>query len=301
MADMGFLPAVRRLVERTSASRQVLLFSATLDGPVDKLVRDYQHDPVRHDVVPARTSQGVVDHHFWRVDPVTAWRWPPRRSPRTDRRSCSVVPSAARTGSRTASLGRVYGPRPFTATAVRANEREPWPISGPVGSRCWSPPTSRRAASMSMPSPSSSTSIRRPTRPTTCTAPAAPAGPVPTGSSSPWSGRTRSLGSSSSSGSLECQVLSPCRTWASLATGSQMVGPAGDGARDDRARGGRTEGQKARGDGATAGRRQPGPVARRPDRGARPATGRAGRRSPDRSVLRPASGDTGCLVTLGGW
>ena len=68
MADMGFLPTVRRLVERTSASRQVLLFSATLDGPVDKLVRDYQHDPVRHDVVPASTSQGVVGHHFWRVD-----------------------------------------------------------------------------------------------------------------------------------------------------------------------------------------------------------------------------------------
>jgi len=68
MADMGFLPTVRRLVERTSASRQVLLFSATLDGPVDKLVRDYQHHPVRHDVMPASTSQGVVDHHFWRVE-----------------------------------------------------------------------------------------------------------------------------------------------------------------------------------------------------------------------------------------
>jgi superfamily II DNA/RNA helicase len=68
MADMGFLPAVRRLVERTRASRQVLLFSATLDGPVEKLVRDYQHDPVRHDVVPDSTAAGVVRHHFWRVD-----------------------------------------------------------------------------------------------------------------------------------------------------------------------------------------------------------------------------------------
>ncbi len=68
MADMGFLPAVRRLIEKTGASRQVLLFSATLDGPVDKLVRDYQHDPVRHDVAPASMSRGEVRHHFWRVE-----------------------------------------------------------------------------------------------------------------------------------------------------------------------------------------------------------------------------------------
>ena len=52
MADMGFLPAVRRLIDKTSASRQTLLFSATLDGPVDKLVRDYQHNPARHEVKP---------------------------------------------------------------------------------------------------------------------------------------------------------------------------------------------------------------------------------------------------------
>ena len=68
MADMGFLPVVRRLVDRTSASRQTLLFSATLDGPVDKLIRDYQHDPVRHDVVATAADRGEVSHHFWRVE-----------------------------------------------------------------------------------------------------------------------------------------------------------------------------------------------------------------------------------------
>lgn len=68
MADMGFLPAVRRLVDRTSASRQTLLFSATLDGPVDKLIRDYQHDPARHDVASSDIDQGEVSHHFWRVE-----------------------------------------------------------------------------------------------------------------------------------------------------------------------------------------------------------------------------------------
>jgi superfamily II DNA/RNA helicase len=69
MADMGFLPAVRRLIDQTSPSRQTLLFSATLDGPVDKLVRDYQHNPARHDVRPAQADRGKVHHHFWRVEP----------------------------------------------------------------------------------------------------------------------------------------------------------------------------------------------------------------------------------------
>ena len=68
MADMGFLPGVRRLVDRTSAGRQTLLFSATLDGPVDKLVRDYQHSPVRHEVALADTNRGEVHHRFWSVE-----------------------------------------------------------------------------------------------------------------------------------------------------------------------------------------------------------------------------------------
>ncbi len=68
MADMGFLPVVRRLIDLTSSSRQTLLFSATLGGPVDKLIRDYQHHPVRHDVEPVGTDQATVHHHFWRVE-----------------------------------------------------------------------------------------------------------------------------------------------------------------------------------------------------------------------------------------
>jgi superfamily II DNA/RNA helicase len=68
MADMGFLPAVRRLVDRTRSDRQTMLFSATLDGPVDKLVRDYQRSPVRHDVAGDEERSGQVHHRFWRAD-----------------------------------------------------------------------------------------------------------------------------------------------------------------------------------------------------------------------------------------
>jgi superfamily II DNA/RNA helicase len=67
MADMGFLPAVRRILDQTSADRQTLLFSATLDGEVAALSKGYQRDPVRVDA-KARDSQELdVLHHFWRV------------------------------------------------------------------------------------------------------------------------------------------------------------------------------------------------------------------------------------------
>ncbi len=68
MADMGFLPAVRKLVALTAANRQTLLFSATLDGAVDSLIREFQHEPARHAVDAEIGSSGEVNHHFWRVE-----------------------------------------------------------------------------------------------------------------------------------------------------------------------------------------------------------------------------------------
>src|SRR5690606_25049772 len=50
MADMGFLPQVERILRLVDEDAQTLLFSATLDGDVGKLVQRYQHDPVRHEV-----------------------------------------------------------------------------------------------------------------------------------------------------------------------------------------------------------------------------------------------------------
>jgi superfamily II DNA/RNA helicase len=67
MADMGFLPAVRRLLDRTPAGRQTLLFSATLDGDVDTLVRSYQRDPVHHAAAGADDDDVEISHHFWTV------------------------------------------------------------------------------------------------------------------------------------------------------------------------------------------------------------------------------------------
>ena len=67
MADMGFLPDVRRILDQTSSSRQTLLFSATLDGAIDALVREYQHNPAVHEVASDDENSGDVTHHLWRV------------------------------------------------------------------------------------------------------------------------------------------------------------------------------------------------------------------------------------------
>jgi len=68
MADMGFLPAVRRILDLTSDRRQTLLFSATLDGDVAVLSRDYQNDPKRHQAEAAVDLGAAASHHFWLVN-----------------------------------------------------------------------------------------------------------------------------------------------------------------------------------------------------------------------------------------
>ena len=68
MADMGFLPAVRRILEQTASDRQTVMFSATLDRDVAKVTRDYQDRPVTHEVGDATPDIGATDHRFWTVD-----------------------------------------------------------------------------------------------------------------------------------------------------------------------------------------------------------------------------------------
>jgi superfamily II DNA/RNA helicase len=69
MADLGFLPVVRRLLDRTPRAGQRLLFSATLDGGVDVLVRRYLTDPVTHSVDPPLAPVAAMSHHVLQVSP----------------------------------------------------------------------------------------------------------------------------------------------------------------------------------------------------------------------------------------
>lgn len=68
MCDLGFMPAVSALLDQIPSDGQRLLFSATLDGDVDKLVRKYLHDPVTHSVAPAAAPVETMDHHLFIVD-----------------------------------------------------------------------------------------------------------------------------------------------------------------------------------------------------------------------------------------
>lgn len=67
MADLGFLPGVTRILAATPATGQRLLFSATLDNGVDKLVRRFLHDPVSHSVDDVAAPPPAMTHHVFHV------------------------------------------------------------------------------------------------------------------------------------------------------------------------------------------------------------------------------------------
>ena len=179
MADMGFLPVVQRLLDATPKTRQTLLFSATLDGAVDTLVRRYQRNPVRHVVAGDRrptsrappTSSGAStrDKRVRALRRCHQARGPDDRllhdeaRHRPHRQAVSTRPACA--------------PRRSTATAPRASASARSRRSPRARSTRSSPPTSPHAASTSTPSPVSCTSIRRTTPRTTCTVRAAPHAP----------------------------------------------------------------------------------------------------------------------------
>ena len=68
MADLGFLPVVRRLLDKTPARGQRMLFSATLDAGVDVLVKRYLTEPVVHSVDSAKSPVVKMAHHVLHVD-----------------------------------------------------------------------------------------------------------------------------------------------------------------------------------------------------------------------------------------
>jgi superfamily II DNA/RNA helicase len=63
MADLGFLPGVRRIMDRTPRESQRLLFSATLDKAIDVLVKRFLRNPVTHQADSAQSPVATMDHH----------------------------------------------------------------------------------------------------------------------------------------------------------------------------------------------------------------------------------------------
>jgi superfamily II DNA/RNA helicase len=67
MADMGFLPQVEWVLRRIESPHQTMLFSATLDGDVDRVVKRHLRDPVRHEVASATPTVDSMEHRFLQV------------------------------------------------------------------------------------------------------------------------------------------------------------------------------------------------------------------------------------------
>ncbi|TMR22186.1 DEAD/DEAH box helicase [Nonomuraea turkmeniaca] len=67
MCDLGFFPVVTELLAQTPADGQRLLFSATLDGDVDKLVQRFLKNPITHSVAPATSPVDTMEHHVMQI------------------------------------------------------------------------------------------------------------------------------------------------------------------------------------------------------------------------------------------
>ena len=106
MLDMGFKPAVDRIVSNVPRGRQTLFFSATLEGAVGKVAKAYTKNARRHEHRPAPERQAVTEHRFVHLDHQAKLGALVRELEHADRgrtlrRSCA--PSAALTGSSSGS------------------------------------------------------------------------------------------------------------------------------------------------------------------------------------------------------
>ncbi|MGY0487131.1 DEAD/DEAH box helicase [Streptomyces sp. WG-D5] len=71
MADMGFMPQVTALLKQVEAGGQTMLFSATLDRNVDRLVKQFLNDPVVHSVDPSAGAVTTMEHHVLHIQDET--------------------------------------------------------------------------------------------------------------------------------------------------------------------------------------------------------------------------------------
>ena len=192
MADLGFMPAVTRILDETPAGGQRMFFSATLDRGVGQLVTTYISDPALH-AVTSSTDSGPAEHRVLVLSaqdkvPVAA-----EIAGRRGARCSSSAPSTARTGWRNSCRGPASMPRPSMATATRTSGSGPWMPSPPGIPASWSPPTSRPGASTWTTLTWWCSSTRRTTIRITCTARAGRPAPGNPAWSSRWWNAARSV------------------------------------------------------------------------------------------------------------
>ncbi|WEV77553.1 DEAD/DEAH box helicase [Janibacter cremeus] len=67
MADLGFLPGVKRILDKTPRGSQRMLFSATLDGAINQIVKRYLDQPVTHEADSAQSPVAKMTHHVLHI------------------------------------------------------------------------------------------------------------------------------------------------------------------------------------------------------------------------------------------
>ena len=151
MLDMGFLPAVRRIVRETPAERQTLLFSATLDEEAVGEITDLVSDPARVEIAPATSTADTVDQFVFPVSIEAKNNLLPEFLKKEARSAPSSLcaPSTAPTAAAVAWGARASRPPRFTATAARRSASARFLPSATAPSTCWWQPMSSPAVSTS--------------------------------------------------------------------------------------------------------------------------------------------------------
>jgi len=127
MADLGFLPGVTRILNATPRAGQRLLFSATLDNGVKKLVDKFLQNQVMHAVDDANSPVAQMTHHVFEAADADAKKalcspWPPEQ----EEESCSCAPSTTPRNSPGHLLRLAYLQLTCTETFLRPPEIETW-------------------------------------------------------------------------------------------------------------------------------------------------------------------------------
>ena len=147
MADLGFLPGVTRILTATPAGGQRMLFSATLDNGVDKLVNRFLRNQVSHSVDESNSPVAAMTHHVFHVTGVDAKRKLVHQLASGSGRRILFM----RTKHQARKLAKQLTASGVPAVDLHGNLSQPardrnLAAFSRVRPACWSPPTSPRAA-----------------------------------------------------------------------------------------------------------------------------------------------------------
>ena len=143
MLDMGFLPAIRRIVGAIPKTRQTMCYSATLDANIREIVRDYVKDPIRIEIgttskpsdrVELRVYTVMQDQKLGLLEPDAATK---RREPSSSSRAPSTAPTASRRSSKSSATTSTSS----TATAASRSAPRLSRASRTASTASSSPPT----------------------------------------------------------------------------------------------------------------------------------------------------------------